>query len=193
MSGDPRGAEPDDELADQLRRVLVKGLQPVWVEVVDYDHQWPILYQRVADRLRRQLGERARLVEHIGSTSVPGLGAKPVIDVVIGVDDPDDEAGYLPDLLDGGWQLRVREDRHRCLRGAESDMQVNLHCYCPDGPEVTCYLLFRDHLRTHPADRERYAAAKLALAGREWPDMNYYAEAKSPIINEILERAAQHC
>ncbi len=177
-------------LDEQLRKVLVNGPRLVFVELVGYDEIWPLVYQRVATRLQQRLGERAVLVEHIGSTSVPGLAAKPIVDVVLGVGDPDDEAAYLRDLEAMGFELSVREDGHRCLRGHESGTPVNLHCYRPDAEAVRKYLVFRDHLRAHPADRDRYADAKRALAGREWPDMNYYAEAKSPIISEILSRAA---
>lgn len=178
-----------DSLDDHLRNVLVHGPQPVWVEVVDYNLAWPARYEQYAARLREILGERLLLIEHIGSTSVPGLAAKPVIDIVIGVVDPDDEPSYIPDLESERYDMRVREAGHRCLRGGEPDAPVNLHCYRPDDPEVRRYLAFRDRLRVDTADRDRYAAAKRALAGRQWPDMNYYAEAKSPLIEEILQRS----
>ena len=174
---------------DYLRKVLVHGPEPVWVEVVDYDRRWPARYERYAARLRVVLGDRLILIEHIGSTSVPGLAAKPVIDIVIGVADPDDEAGYVADLEGEGYDLRVREPGHRCLRGGDPDGPVNLHCYRPDDAEVRRYLAFRDRLRVDTADRDRYAAAKRALAGREWPGTNYYADAKLPIIEEILSRS----
>lgn len=184
----------DDEIVEsaleaQLRRVLVGGLQPVRVEMAEPDPAWPLQYERYAGGLRELLGVRLRLVEHIGSTSVPGLTAKPVIDIVIGIDDPDDEAAYLPDLEAFGWELRVREPGHRCLRYSGHDLPANLHCFRPDSPEVARYLRFRDRLRSDPGDRERYAAAKRALAGRQWPDMNFYADAKSPVIADILSRA----
>jgi GrpB-like predicted nucleotidyltransferase (UPF0157 family) len=177
------GSGPNE---DDLRRVLVRGPQPVWVEVVDYDERWTAHYLRYAARLRHALRGRLLMIDHIGSTSVPGLAAKPVIDVVIGVVDPDDEASYVPVLESEGYELRVREAGHRCLRGGEPDMPVNLHCYRPEAPEVRRYLAFRDRLRVDTADRDRYAAAKRLLAGRVWPDMNYYADAKSPIIEDIL-------
>lgn len=171
---------------DVLRTVLVHGLQPVWVVVVDYDDGWPSRYERHAASLREALGDRLLLIEHIGSTSVPGLAAKPVIDIVIGVDDPEDETSYVPDLTSEGYDMRVREPGHRALQGGEPDALVNLHCYRPDAQEVRSYLAFRDQLRVDPVDRDRYAAAKRALGDREWPDVNYYAEAKTPIIEEIL-------
>jgi len=171
---------------DFLRNVLVHGLQPAWVAVVDYDDGWPRRYEHYAARLREALGERLLLIEHIGSTSVPGLAGKPVIDIVIGVVDPDDEGSYVPDLTSEGYDIRVREPGHRALRGGVPDSPVNLHCYRPDALEVRRYLAFRERLKVDPVDRDRYAAAKRALADREWPDMNYYAKAKTPIIEEIL-------
>lgn len=174
---------------DALRAMLVNGLQPARVTLVEHDPAWAARFASRAAQLRQVLGARARLVEHVGSTSVPGLVAKPVVDIVVGIDDPDDEPAYLPDLLAAGYLLRVREPGHRALRVGYPDSAVNLHCYPPDDDEVRRYLLFRDRLRAEPAERELYARTKLALAEREWPDMNYYAEAKSPVIDEILARA----
>lgn len=135
------------------------------------------------------LGDRARLVEHVGSTAVPGLAAKPIVDIVVGIDDPDDEQAYLPDLEAAGYELRVRQPQHRCLRTGDPDEPVNLHCYPPDHAETRKYLVFRDRLRSSAEDRERYERVKRELARREWPDINYYAEAKGPTIREILARA----
>lgn len=175
---------------DGLASVLVRGLCPTTVVLVDYDQGWPARYAEAAERLRAVLGARLRLIEHIGSTSVPGLTAKPVIDIVIGIDDPDDEIAYLSALGAAGYEPRVREPGHRCLRGTVGELAVNLHCYPPASVSVRRYLAFRDRLRADEADRARYAAVKRALAGRgEWPDMNYYAEAKGPTIECILVRA----
>ncbi|MFP5068449.1 GrpB family protein [Pseudonocardia nantongensis] len=173
----------------EIEQVLVHGLCPFVVELTEADPAWPDAYAEVAARLREVLGRRAHRVEHIGSTAVPGLVAKPVIDVVVGLDDPDDEPAYLPDLTADGWDLRVREPGHRCLRGAVCDLAVNLHCYADDSRETVRYLALRDRLRAHPDERARYAAHKRSLAGREWADMNLYADAKGPVIEEILARA----
>jgi GrpB-like predicted nucleotidyltransferase (UPF0157 family) len=185
-----------DERLEELRRVLVQGPTPVTVLVVDPDPAWPAQYEVYAADLRVALGDRLRLVEHIGSTAVADLPAKPVIDIVAGIDDPDDEAAYLPDLIAAGWDLRVREPGHRCLRAEPSrsarrfaDTHVvaaNLHCYQPGSPEIDRYLKLRDLLRTDPSARSRYASLKRSLAGREWPDMNLYADAKGPLIRELL-------
>jgi GrpB-like predicted nucleotidyltransferase (UPF0157 family) len=180
----------DDAITDdRLNALLVRGMRPVLVELVDPDPAWAERYARRAAELRAALGPRARLVEHVGSTSVPGLVAKPTVDIVLGLDDVDDEPAYLPDLEALGYDLRVREPGHRCLRIGEPDELVNLHCYAHADAEIRRLLVFRDRLRADEADRELYAATKRGLAGREWRDMNYYAEAKGPVIKEILHRA----
>ncbi|SFJ76980.1 GrpB domain, predicted nucleotidyltransferase, UPF0157 family [Amycolatopsis sacchari] len=175
----------DDE---QLAAKLVRGLVPGKITLAEYDPAWPERYERRAAELRDVLGDRLRLVEHIGSTSVPGLAAKPIIDIVAGIDDPDDEPAYLPDLEAVGYDVRVREPGHRCLRAGDPHEPVNLHCYAPHDVEVRRYLVFRDRLRASVADRELYEATKRELARREWRDVNYYAEAKRPVILEILGR-----
>jgi len=174
---------------EALAAVLVHGLRPARVTLAAYDPRWPARFAAYAAELRRVLGDRARLIEHIGSTAVPGLAAKPVVDIVAGIDDPDDEAAYLPGLEAAGYQLRVREPSHRCLRGGGPEDPVNLHCYPPAHAEIRKYLLLRDHLRSHRADRHLYEQTKRELATRPWKDMNYYAEAKGPVINDILTRA----
>lgn len=130
-----------------------------------------------------------RLIEHVGSTAVPGLAAKPVVDIVVGVDDPDDEDAYLPVLEAPEYELRVREPQHRCLRIGDPHEPVNLHCYPPAHDEVRKMLVFQDRLRADIDDRLRYKMAKRELAQREWRDMNYYAEAKHRVIAAILHNA----
>lgn len=87
----------------------MRGLRPTSVELVDYDPSWPARFAEAADRIRAVVGSRLRLIEHIGSTSVPGLIAKPVIDIVIGVDDPDDDAAHVSALESVGYDTRLRE------------------------------------------------------------------------------------
>ncbi len=177
-----------DDLDAKLRRVLVDGPTPTTVEIHEYDDAWPERFAAFSKAIREQLGERAIRIEHIGSTSVPGLAAKDIIDICLTVDDPDDEPAYLDDLLDLGWTLAVREPGHRAVRYAQP--KSNLHVFADDVSEVTDYLLLRDWLRSHPEDRDRYAALKRDLAARgEWADINYYADAKGPLIRELLTAA----
>jgi GrpB-like predicted nucleotidyltransferase (UPF0157 family) len=160
------------------------------VLLTDYDAAWPALYERQARQLRSALADRVLGLEHIGSTSVPGLAAKPVIDMLLVVADPADEQAYVPDLEAAGYQLAIRESGrypHRVLKGTEPS--VNLHVLGPDSPEIGRYLRFRDHLRSERADRELYELLKRRLAAQDWTYMQQYADAKSEVVEAILNRA----
>ena len=158
------------------------------VFLADYDPGWPALFEREAARIRAALGDRALVVEHAGSTSVPGLAAKPIIDVVLAVADPADEAAYVPALEAAGYWLKIREPHwheHRMLKGPDTD--VNLHVFSAGSAEIDRMLAFRDRLCADPAARERYEAAKRELAARRWRYVQYYADAKSDVIEAILD------
>ena len=177
---------------EQLRAVTVGELEPLSgrVLLVEYDLDWPAQFLREAERIRSALGERALRVEHIGSTSVPGLAAKPVIDVLLVVRDSADEAGYVPALEDAGYVLRIREpdwQEHRLLK--RSNPKIHLHVFSADCLEIERVLGFRDWLRSNPADRELYASVKRELAERTWKYTQNYADAKTAVIEEILRRA----
>lgn len=170
-----------------LDRVLVGGREPASVILVDHDERWSERFQDLAGRVRQALGTQALAVEHIGSTSVPGLAAKPIIDMLLTIADVTDEAAYVPALESTGFAVRVREPDHRMLRTRLRD--VHLHVYEPDRLEVRDYFDFRDWLRTHAADRQLYAETKRRLAQQSWGDMNDYADAKSEVVRDILDRA----
>jgi GrpB-like predicted nucleotidyltransferase (UPF0157 family) len=160
------------------------------VVLTDYDPAWPELFEREEERIRTALGERALLIEHVGSTAVPGLAAKPIIDINLVVENSADEGAYVAVLEAAGYVLRIREPEwfeHRMFRGDEP--RVNLHVYSLDCEEVDKMRAFRDHLRANDADRELYAQAKRELAQREWKYVQNYADAKTAVIREILERA----
>ncbi len=181
---------PDDELERYLRAVTIGELEPAAIEVVDYDPRWPQRFALEAARIRTALDGRERLLEHIGSTAVPGLAAKPIIDILLVVDEPADEAAYVPALEGAGYVLRIREPgwyEHRMLRSPAKDVHVHVHP--PDSPEIGRHLLLRDRLRIDAADREIYAAAKRRLATEDWPTMQHYAEAKGEVIEAIIARA----
>ncbi len=166
---------------------LLGGIERRDIVIVAYDAGWPRRFEEERDRIVAALGLRAVTVDHIGSTSVPGLAAKPIVDIDLTVAEVGDEAGYLPDLLSAGYELRVREPGHRMVRTPVRDVHVHV---TPAGSDwVRRDLLFRDRLRCDPADREAYAALKRQLAQRDWPDMNAYADAKTELIQEILGRA----
>jgi GrpB-like predicted nucleotidyltransferase (UPF0157 family) len=159
------------------------------VVVAAYDPAWPALFEREADRLRGLLGAEILLLEHVGSTSVPGLAAKPIIDILMVVPDPADESRYLPPLERAGYQLVIRDPgwhEHRALKGP--DTNINLHVHGPASPEIERHLRFRDHLRADGADRELYQRTKRELAARNWTYIQQYADAKSAVVEEILRR-----
>ena len=164
---------------------LVGGIETRTLEVVDYDARWAALFSDHERRIRAVLPEA--LIEHIGSTSVPGLAAKPIIDIVVGVDDITAEEDYLLPLLAAGYLLRVREPGHRLVRTPALD--VHVHIYRRDDDAVDRYLLFRDRLRNDAADRELYASTKRRLIGLGFDDMNAYSDAKTDVIAGILARA----
>jgi GrpB-like predicted nucleotidyltransferase (UPF0157 family) len=129
-------------------------------------------------------------LEDIGSTSVPGLCAKPIVDVLLVVADSADESHYRPALEGADYQLVIREpewNEHRCFKGPDTD--VNLHVYSFGCAEIERYLKFRDHLRADPADRELYANTKRELAKRTWKYIQNYADAKNDVVDDILTRA----
>jgi GrpB-like predicted nucleotidyltransferase (UPF0157 family)/ribosomal protein S18 acetylase RimI-like enzyme len=182
--------ESRDDPDDYLRQVTVGELEHRDIVVADYDPAWPGRYAEQAATIRAALGARARRVEHIGSTAVPGLAAKPLIDVLLVVDDPANEPSYLPALEAAGYELRIREPdfyQHRMLRTPARD--VHVHVFAADSPEVERHLLLRDRLRRDEADRELYAATKRRLAAQEWPTMQHYADAKTTVIEAIIARA----
>ncbi len=186
--------EPDDVAGydEELERITVGGARPLSrpIEIRDYDPEWRRLYEREEARLRSVLGNRVLRIEHAGSTSVPGLPAKPVIDIVLEVPNSADESAYVPDLEAAGYVLRIREPEwfeHRVFKGPDTD--VNLHVFTVGCGEVDRMLLFRDWLRTNAADRELYLNAKRELAARDWKYMQQYADAKTAVVGEIMSRA----
>ncbi len=177
---------------EQIEAATVGELRPLTkpVELVNYDEGWPQLFRREAERVRAALGERALQIEHTGSTSVPGLAAKPIIDIVLVVADSSDEGSYVPPLEAAGYALRIREPdwyEHRMLEG--SDTSVNLHVFSHGCPEIDRMLLFRDWLRDNAADRELYERTKRELSQRDWKYVQNYADAKTAVVDEIIVRA----
>ena len=182
-------SKPPASEAD-LRAITIGEVKKLAGKILlaDYDPNWPALYAREELRLRATLGDRALRIEHAGSTSVPGLIAKPIIDIVLVVADTRDEAAYAPALEAQGYRLRIREpDGHRMFKGPDTD--ANLHVFSRGCPEIERMLCFRDRLRANANDRERYAQAKRDLAAQDWAYTQNYADAKTKIIEEIMNRA----
>ena len=177
---------------EEIEAATVGELVPhnATIHLADYDPLWPALYEREAARVRGALGAATLRLEHVGSTSVPGLAAKPVIDMVLLVSDSSHEDAYVPALETADYLLRIREPdwfEHRLFKGP--DTNVNLHTFSEGCVEVDRMVAFRDWLRTHDEDRELYETAKRELATREWRHVQNYADAKSAVVAEIMERA----
>lgn len=184
----PSDREPRDPAFDQeLDRILIGERTPGPVVLSDYDPGWPRKFETVRVDLDQVLSPMVIAIEHIGSTAVPGLVAKPIIDVLVtvGAIEPDDEYGAAIESV--GYELRVREAGHRMFRPPARD--VHVHVWAAGSAEAEDHLLLRDHLRASPPDREAYEALKRELASKDWPDVNYYAKAKGPLIAELLARA----
>ncbi len=177
---------------EALRAVTIGELHVLAgpVLLAEYDPAWPALFAREAARIRSVLGDHVRLLEHVGSTSIPGLAAKPIIDVVLAVVDSSDEAAYVPPMEAAGYVLRIREPEwfeHRLFKGP--DTQVNVHVFTEGSSEIGRMLAFRDRLRHHDDERRFYEQAKRALAVRDWKYVQHYADAKTEVIEAIVARA----
>ena len=166
---------------------LIGGTEKRRIEIHDYDTNWPQKFETHAGIIAGALGDSALRIEHIGFTSVPDLAAKPIIDILVVVQDSRDESTYLPQLEAAGYVLRVREpdwNEHRMFKTPEQD--VHIHIYSAGCPEIQRNLIFRDRLRRDIDDRRRYEQTKRKLAAEDWPDMNAYADAKTEVIESII-------
>jgi GrpB-like predicted nucleotidyltransferase (UPF0157 family) len=180
------------EEEEQMRAARIGGLRPhnASIQLMEYSSEWRALFVREAERVRAVLGERVRMLEHVGSTSVPGLAAKPIIDMLLAVADSADEPAYVPAMEAAGYMLRIREPewhQHRLLKGPHTN--VNLHVFSVGCPEIDRMLLFRDRLRSNEADRDLYERAKRELAKQTWKYVQNYADAKTTMVEEIIARA----
>lgn len=189
----PETREPvSAEYEERLRAVHVEPVQPLTAQIViaPYSAEWPRQYAELAAGIRAALGDKVLRLEHAGSTSVPGLSAKPLIDMVLVVADPVDEDSYVPPLVAIGYHLRIREPewyQHRLLKYPTPE--VNLHVFGTDCVEVARMLAMRDWLRRNADDRALYERAKRELAARDWTYIQQYADAKSAVVEDILSRA----
>lgn len=185
------------------------------IQVVSYRPEWPNQFAVEAERIQGALQNVNPIIEHFGSTAVPGLAAKPTLDILVGLPNPEDLDSAVFPLIGLGYIYvrvyeRVMPDRRYFIRvenptGEELpvivDAEVNnpdrrafahthhIHMVALDSPFWQQHLRFRDHLRAHVADREAYSALKRQLATQDWPDGNAYNQAKAPLIAEIEARA----
>ena len=179
------------EIDERLKENIIGEVERQDIVIADYDPVWSRRFGREEAKIRGALGPAALSIDHVGSTSVSGLAAKPIVDILVVVEDSGNEDSYLTALEDVGYVLRVREpdfEEHRMFRTPEKD--VHVHVFSPGSKEVERLLLLRDHLRHNKVDRELYAGTKRELASRDWPSMQHYADAKTGIVEDILARAS---
>lgn len=201
----PRGLLPNELSADERLQLWHSAAAVIWpgfqvaegsvrrrdpVDVVDYDPTWPEKFAYWRDRIADHVGEFALRIEHVGSTSVPGLAAKPRIDIQVSVPDITQEDSYVTQIETAGAQLRSRDDYHRYFRSFPGGPRVLQVHVCDVGSQWEAdHLLFRDYLRSHPDARDAYAAVKRENAVVWADDSIGYTEAKGEIILDILEAA----
>ena len=187
-------AAPHTHTDEEILAYSVEPLVPLTrpITFVEYDPAWPGLFEREEARIRSILGDRVIRFEHTGSTSVPGLAAKPVIDITMTVADVLDEPAYAADLEAAGYRVVIREHEpewydHRVFKGP--DTNVNLHVFSDGCPELHRMVGFRDWLRTHDEDRRLYEDTKRDLIKRDWKFVQNYADAKGEVVEQIAARA----
>lgn len=183
------------KLSDEyIQKVIVNGNveHNQTIQLNPYDEKWPALFEREKERILKILKDKALMIEHIGSTSVSGLMAKPIIDILLVVEDAGKEEDYMDDLCRHGYILRVREpdfENHHMFKGPDTD--IHLHVFSKGSKEIEKYLLFRNYLRLHDDARELYENTKKELAKKTWKYVQNYADAKSEVVQKILSEAIQ--
>jgi GrpB-like predicted nucleotidyltransferase (UPF0157 family) len=166
---------------------LIGGEEHREIQIAPYDPAWPQCFETERQKIKAALGPGAIRIDHVGSTAVPGLSAKPIIDIQVSIENSDDESTYLPQLEKQGYVLRVREKGRRMFRTPKLDVHIHV---CRTGSDwERRHLLFRDWLKHDKADREAYQKLKEGLVKRVWETMNHYADAKSDLIQEITRHA----
>ncbi len=169
------------------------------LRIAEPDATWPQRYGELEAEVRAALGDRVLDIQHIGSTAVPQLPAKPVIDIDLSVADPANEAAYIPELEVLGyvhWLTDLDWHQHRLLKRLD-EPRVHLHVFGADCPEAVRHRMFRDWLIAHPEDRDRYAAAKrsaameMAATGDDNGALGFgmrYNAIKAPVVHDIYQR-----
>jgi len=172
--------------------IYIGGKEKRDVIIENYNPKWKLKYQSHANNISKALGNTALLIEHIGSTSVEGLAAKPIIDILVVVEDSSDETSYKQKMEDAGYVLYIREPdwyEHRMFRPPTKN--ANIHFYSEGCEEIQRVRVFRDWLRTHPNDRLRYEKVKRELAKQDWECLDDYAQAKTEVVESIIAKACK--
>ena len=181
-----------DYTEEKLKEITIGERKPhnSTIYLSEYDPQWPELFEVEKKRIQSALGDHALQIEHVGSTSIPDLIAKPIIDILLVVEDSTNESSYVSHLESSGYILRVREPdwfQHRLFKGLNPPL--NLHVFSKGCSEIDKMLLFRDYLRNNPQAKELYANTKRKLAKKTWKYVQDYANAKSAVVEGIVREA----
>ena len=205
LVANPRGLKPHELPTEERVRLSTRALYEMHagfeavagsdrklelIELVPYDHEWPARFKDWRQKLIGALGPAARRIDHVGSTAVPGLKAKPVIDIQVSVDDILDETTYVPAIESLGVQLRSRDDDQRFFRPfADRTRDVHIHVCDAGSAWERRHLLFVAYLGSDPAARDAYLKAKESATARWADDRIAYTEAKDEVIREIGTQA----
>lgn len=169
------------------------GLPSGQVRVEDYSTEWARLFAEERDRLLAAIGHVSRIVEHVGSTAVPGLCAKPVIDIAVGVADLPTGAACIEPLARIGYEYKGDAGipgRHFLAKGPPEDRTHYLHVEPLNGPLWRNHILFRDYLRAHPEAARAYGRLKRSLADRYSRDRDAYTSGKNSFVEGLIATAA---
>jgi len=178
-----------EEGRTQAREGMTAG-QPV--RIADYDARWASTFEEARAEIVSRCGALVVAVEHVGSTSVPGLAAKPIIDIMAAVERLDDAQALIEPLAALGFEYVPKNetpDRRFFRRGLRGAGTHHLHVVEHGSCEWRRHLLFRDHLRAHPERAADYERLKRELAAAHGPDRGAYTDAKTPFIESVIERA----
>jgi len=163
------------------------------VVIVEYDPKWPDLYEAEKHRILSAVGDRVGTVEHIGSTSVSGLCAKPIIDVMAAVAGPEEADALLPTLGAIGYNdvTKIEDDAEwfYCLGRGRRSLYYHLHLVRAGSDHWRRHILFRDYLREHPGTADEYCRLKKSLAERYRTEREKYTESKTQFIMDVVAKA----
>jgi len=166
------------------------------VIIVDYDPRWPILYEDEKDRIRGIIGHKVLAIEHIGSTAVPGLGAKPIVDIMACVRGSSDADECVPILRNIGYDdvtpQEGNPDWYYCLGKGTHNMGYHLHLMRYMSDFSRKHILFREYLRAHPDAAQQYLELKRGMAARYGSDRVAYTESKTSFVESVVARARGH-
>jgi len=170
---------------------MISGVTAAEELVLDYDPAWRSEFLELGKELRQALGTAALRIDHIGSTSVPGLAAKPIVDVQISVPSLEPVDGYRPAIESCGfeWQADNPELTKRYFREVPPRKRTHLHVRRGGSFDEQFALLFRDYLRAHHERAAAYAAVKRSVAHLLLTDRAAYVDAKGPFIWEMIREA----